>query len=147
MKRLTIIIIVLVGGIVLTTIAAADDVDDVKAAVLAVDDAFKTKDVDAIARYMHPDHSRFLAGGLLIEGFNKEGLKALFDSGLQVDIVSRHLGVKIYGNTAVVTGYNEGTVTLPGGNVDSFTRRFSEIWIKQEGQWKRVHIHSSQLTP
>ncbi len=147
MKRLTIVMMVLVGGIVLTTVATADDIDDVKAAVLAVDDAFKTKDVDAIARYMHPDHSRFFAGGLLIEGFSKEPLKAFFDAGGEVDLVSRHLGVKIYGNTAVVTGYNEGTVTSPDGNVDSFTLRFSEIWIKQEGQWKRVHIHSSQLIP
>jgi ketosteroid isomerase-like protein len=119
----------LVAGMVLTTTATADDVDDVKAAVLAVDAAYNSGDVDAIARYMHSEHSRFPAGGLLSNGFNKEALKASFDAGLKLDIAARHLGVKIYGSTAVATGYTEGTATS-----------------KQGGKWKRVHIHSSPVT-
>ncbi len=146
MRQLIAILVILVGGLVLTTAAKADDVDDVKAAVLAVDAAFKTGDVDAIAQYMHPEHSRFLPGQLLLEGFSKDGLKALFDSGLKVDLETRHLNVKIYGNTAVATGYNVGTVTLPDGAVNQPTNRFTEVWIKQEGKWKRVHLHSSPLT-
>ena len=83
MRQLIAILIILVGGLVLTTTAKAGDVDDVKAAVLAVDAAYNSGDVEAIAQYMHSEHSRFPAGGLLSEGFDKEALKASFDAGLE----------------------------------------------------------------
>ena len=146
MRQLITILMILVGGLVLTTAAKADDVDDVKAAVLAVDAAYNSGDVDAIAQYMHSEHSRFPPGGLLVEGFDKERLKADFDAGFKLDITARHLGVKIYGNTAVATGYIEGRVTLPDGTINQPRSRFTEVWIKQRGNWKRVHIHSSPLT-
>ncbi len=146
MRQLIVMLMMLVAGMVLTTTATADDVDDVKAAVLAVDAAYNSGDVDAIAQYMHSEHSRFQAGGLLSEGFDKEALKALFDAGLKVDIAARHLGVKIYGSSAVATGYTEGTVTLPDGTVNQRRSRFTEVWTKQGGKWKRVHIHSSPVT-
>jgi len=146
MKLLVALLIILVWGLVLTTAANADDVDDVKAAVLAVDAAFNTGDVDAFAQYMHPEHSSFFPGELLLEGFSKDRLKALFDSGLKFDLETRHLNVKIYGNTAVATGYNVGTITLPDGTINQLTNRFTEVWIKQQGKWKRVHIHASPLT-
>ena len=100
----------------------------------------------AIAQYFHSEHSRFHAEGLLVEGFDKERLKANFDAGLKLDITARHLGVKIYGNTAVATGYIEGRITLPDGIINETRARFTEVWIKQGGKWKRVHIHSSPLT-
>jgi ketosteroid isomerase-like protein len=147
MRQLITILMILVGSLVLTTAAKADDVDDVKAAVLAVDAAYNSGDVDAIAQYMHSEHSQFPPGtGLLVEGFDKERLKADFDAGFSLDITARHLGVKIYGNTAVVTGYIEGRVTMPGGAINQPRSRFTEVWIKQGGKWKRVHIHSSPLT-
>ena len=147
MRQLITILMILVGSLVLTTAAKADDVDDVKAAVLAVDDAYNRGDVDAIAQYMHSEHSRFPGGeGLLVEGFDKERLKADFDAGFKLDITARHLGVKIYDNTAIATGYTEGSVTLADGTTNQIRSRFTEVWMKQGGKWKRVHIHSSPLT-
>ena len=146
MRQLIAILILLVGGLVLTTTAMADDVDDVKAAVLAVDAAYNSGDVEAIAQYMHSEHSRFQGGGLLVEGFDKEGIKANFEAGLKLNIAARHLDVKIYGSTAVATGYTEGTATSPDGTVNQIRSRFTEVWTKQGGKWKRVHIHSSQVT-
>jgi ketosteroid isomerase-like protein len=138
-------------GMVLTTIAVADDADDVRAGVLGLDAAFMAGDVDAVAKYMHPEYTMFLfpgevRGELLIEGFSKDRLKALFDAGMKVDIETRHLSVKIFGITAVVTSYAAGTVTLPNGTVKQNTRRVTEIWVKEKGQWLRVHIHESPLT-
>ena len=146
MRQLIAISMILVVGLVLTTAAMAGDVDDVKAAVLAVDAAYNSGDVDAIAQYMHSEHSRFPAGGLLTEGFDKEGLKASFDAGFKLDIAARHLDVKIYGSTAVATGYTEGTATSQDGTVNQIRGRFTEVWTKQGGNWKRVHIHSSPVT-
>jgi len=141
------IVILMIGSLVLTTAAIADDVDDVKAAVLAVDDAYNRGDVEIIAQYLLSEHSRFPAEGLLVEGFTKEDLKAAFNAGLKLAITARHLDVKIYGNTAIATGYIEGSITLPGGGIfEDIRQRFTEVWIKQGDNWKRVHIHSSPLT-
>jgi len=51
----------------------------------------------------------------------------------------KHFDVKVYGNAAVVAGYQEGSVNL--SSVQG-TRRVSEFWINQ-GEWKRVHRHVS----
>jgi ketosteroid isomerase-like protein len=107
--------------------------------------AYNRGDVDAIAQCMHSEHSQFPDGALLVEGFDKEALKASFDAGLKFDIATRDLSVKIYGSTAVATGYTEGTATLPDGTVNQIRARFTEVWTKQGGKWKRVHIHSSPL--
>jgi len=140
------IVILMIGSLVLTTVATADDADDVKAAQLALIAALNEGDVEIIAQYLLSEHSRFPAEGLLVEGFTKEDLKAAFNAGLKLAITARHLDVKIYGNTAIATGYIEGSITLPGGIFEEIRQRFTEVWIKQGDNWKRVHIHSSPLT-
>jgi ketosteroid isomerase-like protein len=134
----------------LATPARAGDAEDITAAVLAVDAAYNSGNAEIVAQYLHPDHTRFPSpgvqgAGLLAEGFEKEQLKARFKAGLEVDITTRHLAVDLYGNTAIVTGYNEGTITQPGGTVVREVARFTEVWIKEGGKWLRVHIHSSPL--
>ena len=149
MKRVIAVAMVLVGGLVLSTIAIADDAADVKAASQALDAAFENKDMAVILGYMHPERSRYgSGGGLLWEGFRGDGLKAAFDAGLKIDNGTiRHLTVKIYGNTGVVTGYRGINVTLANGTTFRGTDRISEVWIKQQGKWKLIHSHSSQLDP
>ncbi len=147
MKQATIILGAVLLCAVLTSGAVAGDADDVRAAVLRVDDAFMSGNVDIIAQHFHPQHSRFFPTGLLIEGFSKDALKGLYEAGLKVELNSRHLDVKVFGSTAVATGYNEGTITFPDGTIDNSTTRFSEVWVKDGNEWKRVHIHASPLTP
>ena len=59
----------------------------------------------------------------------------------------RHIDVRVYGNAAVVSGYKTGSITWPSGNKTAGNIRFSEVWIKQGGQWKTVHGHASPLEP
>ena len=147
MKRLIAILMLLSGGMVLTNVAAADDAADVKAAWLDLNAAFNAGDVDTIAQYIHPDASIFVSRGrLLREGFNKDRFKALIDDGLKFDRWVRHLSVKVYGNTAVVTGYHKGFITGTSGTISRGATRFSEVWIKQKGKWMSVHRHASFLT-
>jgi hypothetical protein len=77
---------------------------------------------------------------------NKKLIQARYDSGWKLNLVIRHLDVKVYGNAAVVTAYVDGPVTY-GGTTLRGTRRETQVWIKQSGQWKRVHLHQSQLEP
>lgn len=149
MKRVLGILMVLMGCTILTTGAVADDVDDVKAAVLAMDAALRAGDADAFGQYMHPEQTAFVPGEPLIEGLSKDppySFKFLFFEETKVDVETRHLSVKIYGNTAVVTGYKVGMVASFAG-ITQVNNQFTEVWIKQEGKWKRVHSHESPLTP
>ncbi len=144
MKRFLAILTILVVGTALTIAANPDDVNDIKMVVQAVYSALKAKDAGAIAQYMHPQHSQFLPGEPLTEGFDQEHLKAFLGSEVKVDLETRHLGVKIYGNTAIVTGYEVGTVWTFGG-ITKVTNQLTQVWIKQEGKWKQVHSHASPL--
>ena len=57
----------------------------------------------------------------------------------------RHVTVKTYGNTAVVTGYKWFNIALADGSIIRGTVRVSDIWTKQQGKWKVVHSHDSPL--
>ena len=145
MKRLTAIIMILVGGVVLTTVAYADDKADVKAAQAALAAAWNAGDADAVAQYRLPESSGFFAGGGLLDKFDKNKIKAAFDSGLKLNIQYRHIDVKVYDNAAVVTGYETGMVTFADGTTIKGPRRLSSVWIKQKGRWKQAHVHISMI--
>ncbi len=123
MKRLFSILIVFVSGMFLATVVEADDAADVRAAVMGLNAARNEGNVDALAKYIHPERSIFYYGGaLLSEGFDKNGFKAEVDAGLKFDWVISHLGVKVYGDAAIVTGYNVGTITSPDGTAQQGSR-------------------------
>ncbi len=66
----------LVAGMFLTTAALADDVDDVKAAVLGYFAALSAGDANAQARYHMPEYSSFGPGGGLGQSDNGQGATA-----------------------------------------------------------------------
>lgn len=148
MKKLVIILLIFVCSFALTTIVSANDTEDVKAAVLAVDEAFSNADVKKIIKYLHPESSIFPTdGGLLRSVYTEDELNTWFESGFKFDSQARHINIKFYGNTSVVTYYTVEETTQPDGSATQSTVRATEIWIKQKGNWMRVHIHSSLLTP
>ena len=147
MKRLIAITTVLVVGLFFATVATADDVDDVKAAQLALVAALNEGDVEAHGQHVLSEANGFFSdGGLLAEVWRGEQMQAAIDAGFKVDIQLRHLDAKVYDNTAVVTGYLTGVITLPNGTTHKGPRRFSAVWIKQAGQWKQIHLHVSFIT-
>ncbi len=146
MKALTTLLVV---GMFLTTVAMADDVDDVKAAVERYVAALNAGDANVYVQSRMPEYSVF-AGGGLIEKFHsleeqRNGFQASVDSGVRRNRQLRHLDVKIYGNAAIVTGYMTGTTTTPDGTTQSLSSQRTGVWIKQGGQWKEAHRHSSPL--
>ncbi len=147
MKRLTAVLMVFVPSMVLTSVAAAQDVEAIKAAQLAHFAAFNAGDADAVAQYVLPERSHFqgISGEFLVEGFDKNSLKASFDAGLTFNRQLRHLEVKVYGDAAVVTGYWTGTISFPDGTTGQGPMRHSAVWIKKGGQWKLAHRHNSPL--
>ncbi len=150
MKRLTAVLMVFVPSMVLTSAAAAQDVEAIKAATLEHFAAFNAGDAAAHVRHHLPEWTGFEPdGGLLEESSSLEdqenSLQADFDAGLKFNLQLRHLKVKVYGNTAVVTGYVVGTVTSPDGGTQQVTDRRTAVLIKQRGQWREVHSHNSHM--
>ncbi len=137
MKALTTLCVV---GMFLTTVAMADDVDDVKAAVQKYITALNTGDANAYVQSRTPEYSSFGGGGLVERYHSLEEQRSRFqgniNSGVQFNLQIRHLDVRVYGNAAIVTGY-----TVAGNTANQRT----SVWIKQGGQWKQAHRHTSPL--
>ena len=148
MRALTTLLVV---GMFATPVAMADDVDDVKAALQSYFDAINSGNAAAMIQHRMPEYSIF-AGGELISRFHsleeqRNNFQNTVDSGAKRNLQVRHIEVKIYGNAAVVTGYLTGTNTAPDGTVNQQRQQRTGVWIKQGGQWKEVHRHSSPLLP
>jgi len=149
MKALTTLLVV---GMFATAVAMADDVDDVKAAEVNYYAAMNSGDAHGWAQSrLSEESTRFGPGGELLEVFGsleeqEQNRKAEVDAGLRYNLRARHQDIRVYGNTAVVTLYGAGTVTLPSGNNTQVNNRITRVWGKQGGQWKMVHAHLSPLT-
>ncbi len=148
MKTLTTLFLVCMFA---TSATIADDVDDVKAAVQSYFDAINSGNGAAVARHRIPEYSVFAGGGLLDRSSStaeqRDEFQALTDGGRKLNLRIQHMDVRVYGNTAVVTGYLMGTNTTPDGTVLQSRQQRTGVWVKQGGQWKEVHRHAAQLFP
>ena len=148
MKALTTLLVV---GMFLTTVAMADDVDDVKAAVLRHYAALNAGDANALIQLQLAGNTTFgTDNGLLERSDSLEELRktrqAEFDAGLKYNLQARHIDVRVYGNlTAVTTHYGVGTITQPNGTTGQVNNRITRVWVKQGGQWNMAHQHLSPL--
>ncbi len=147
MKALPTLVVV---GMFLTTVAMADDVDDVKAAVQGYFAALSAGG-SSVMQYRIPERSSFGgSGGLLSRPTSsleeqKSALEAQVRAGVKRNYQITHMEVRVYGNTAVVTGYLTGTRTESNGTVSQRRDRRTGVFVKLGGQWKEVHHHQSPL--
>ena len=142
--------VILVVGMFLTTVAVADDADDVKEQVLDFFAAANAGDTEAVYQHHMPEHSSFGRGdGLLSRTTSLEEQKRAFqasvDAGVKRNYQLKHLEVRVYGDTAVVTFYLTGPRTEPDGTTLHMNHRRTGVWIRQGRLWKEVHSHQSPL--
>ncbi len=149
MKTLTTLLVI---GMFLTTVAIADDVDDVKAAMERYFAALNAGDAETVFQYRIAERNFFAPGGgfLFTPTSSLEEQKKSFqnqvNAGRKRNFQLRHMEVKVYGNTAIVTSYMVGTSESPNGTTNIITgRRRTGVMIKQGGQWKEAHYHQSPL--
>ncbi len=144
MKSLATLFVV---GMFATAVALAGDVDDVKAAEDNYYAAMNSGNAHGWAQSrLSAESTRFGPGGGLLEVFGsleeqEQIRKAEFDAGLKYNLRARHLDIRVYGNTAVVTLYGVGAA----GNNAQVNNRITRVWVKQGGQWKMVHAHLSPV--
>ncbi len=130
-----------------TSVAAAQE-DAVRRAMLETIAAWTNGDFDKFAQSYHPETRGFLfGGGLLARGFNRAALEAAYEAGFRATMVLRDIDIKVFGNIAVAVAYADGSLTLPGGEVQEGSWRYSETRVLDGGSWKIVQYHFSELTP
>ncbi len=134
----------------LVTAALADDAEDVKEQVLDYFAAANAGDTEAVYQHHMPEHSKFSrVDGLLSRTTSLEEQKRAFqasvDAGVKRIYQLKHLEVRVYGDTAVVTCYLTGPRTEPDGTTLHMHHRRTGVWIRQGRVWKEVHSHLSPL--
>lgn len=119
---------------------------DVRADVSATLSALATGDGTTFVDFFHDDvRGFFVDGSSLIEGISVLAFRAAYLTGLRTNLVMRDLNVRVYGNTAVSGALLGGSVTLPGGAMRSVTWRYSDTRVLENGRWKVVQYHISQV--
>ena len=148
MKKLNLVIIL---GLILSasTSAMADDVADVKSAMEKHFVTFKAGDAAGHIAHHKAGNSSFGAegGALTVNNSLEEEtaeLQATFDEGYKFDFQLVDLDIAVYGDTAVVTSLQTGTVTMPDGTTEKVKNRRTAVVVRDGSEWKEVHNHISE---
>jgi len=128
----------------------ADDADDVEAVVREHFTTINAGNQDAHFQQHHTaQYQRYSVGGLgrYFESIEEqqEQIQTTFDLGSKYNLGIRDLRETICGDSALATCYLVGSILRPDGNTVQRRARWSSMLIKQSGQWKAVHAHSSPL--
>ena len=61
-------------------------------------------------------------------------------------VAVKEMKIRVYGDTAVVTGRFFGRGQYKGASLDE-RQRFTSLWIKRSGRWQGISEHGSKLSP
>src|SRR6185503_19390429 len=108
---------------------------------------YNSSNVDQIEKRLAPQQNRFQGeGGFLISSIDPSELKTAFQAGFKVNMEVHNLEAAVYGDSAVTTFLARTVITPPNGpQRTEGPWRTSQFWNKQDGAWKLVHSHQSQL--
>ena len=147
-SRCVILVFCLISSLARGSVRAqeADVGAHVRADVSETLSALAAGDANTFVDFFHDDaRGFFVDGSTMIEGISVLAFRAAYLTGLRTNVVMSDLNVKVYGNTAVSGALLGGSVTLPGGAVMEGTWRYSDTRVLEEGTWKVVQYHISQL--
>ena len=144
MIKLKVILAAVALAAPLSTAAAQEA--KVQAAVEATLAAWNAGDLAGVAaHYAEETRGFFLDGGVLLRGFNLPALQAAYAAGFRASFTARDVDVRVLGNVAVAAAYLDGSLTLPGGDAQEGTWRYTETRVNEEGRWLVVQYHFSPL--
>jgi uncharacterized protein (TIGR02246 family) len=120
-------------------------VEETKREVLQVNEAMskaiRSKDTDALARILCDD---FVYTNQTGELLTKAQMLANIRSGKLTTVQQRYenLVPHVFGNTVVLTGTSKTTLVYAGQRSDG-PRRFTRVYVKQDGEWRVAAQHVS----
>jgi uncharacterized protein (TIGR02246 family) len=106
-------------------------------------DAWVKHDVQAYARLLADDYiSTDWDGVVANTAQDLESLKS--DKNTTTSLVAEDFKVRVYGDAAVVT-FRMISKSKVEGKEKTVQRRFTDTWIKRDGRWQCVAVHSSNM--
>ena len=60
--------------------------------------------------------------------------------------VGENIGVRVYGDTAVVTGRFLGKGRFKEKDLNE-DQRFTSVWVKRDGRWQAISEHATNMPP
>ena len=109
----------------------------------AWDKAIVAKDAAAVAANVAPDFTQIESGGAVIG--RDEFVKDLLDPALRIDPYKvEDFGVRVYGDTALLTGRIRMTGSAEGKPFSSHFR-YIDVYVKRDGAWKVVSIQITRM--
>lgn len=125
---------------------AAGQEAEVRQAVSETLAAWRSGDFERFATFYHADaRGFFLDGGALLEGFNVAALQVAYNTGFRADLELGEMTVRVLGDVALTAALLEGVLTLPDGSSMPGTWRYSETRVQEDGTWKIVQYHFSEM--
>lgn len=123
--------------------------EDIREVMNLAFDLYNQKNVEQFLECFARDFSNFyIDNSLLSEGrIDADSLRALYDGGMTPALDQRHMAVRVFGDTALVTGYVTGSITGPEGAKTQGPWRFTALLVKANGRWQIMHNHWSLLAP
>jgi ketosteroid isomerase-like protein len=146
--RVPITIIILtfcILGVSIGPVAAQEE--EVRAAMVESLAAWSAGDFQRLGTFFAEQTRGYMLGGtILVTGFNPQALEAAVSAGFSFDIEPREIDILMAGETvAVAVAMVEGTITLPGGELQQGPWQYSETRILQDGQWRVIQYHFSPV--
>lgn len=147
MRSRCVVFVFCVMSFLATGSAAAQEVA-VRAAVSQTLAALNAGEATTLANFFHDDvRGFFVDGSTMIEGFSLLALRAAYLTGLRTNVTMSDLKVTVHSNVAVAGALLQGTVTMPaGGATVSGAWRYSDTRVLDEGTWKIIQYHISQIS-
>ena len=128
--------------------ARGEDTKDAKAELTALvtktAELLNRNDVDGFVASLSPDWKLVTTEGAVM---NREQVVALLKGG-KIRFTSYRVGdldVRVFGDAAVVIGRNESALQVEESSVHG-KDRFTDLFVRRDGQWRCVSTHSSRLT-
>jgi ketosteroid isomerase-like protein len=115
-------------------------------------DAFVKADTVMLRSMLADDYVHTNANGGVLDktrwlAFAKNRHEDLKSEKVRIDTYRNDdLRVRVYGNTAVVTGLNT-TIGYRDGKEWKLNLRITNVWVKRHGRWQRVAFHDSNVAP
>jgi len=121
-------------------VAIASDADaaaEIRALELAHNDAIARGDVATVARMTADDFTFITQRGFLID--REHMLSGLAHGAFAYEYRQLYdLKIRVYGDSAVVTGLSLHTEQLKNGKESSDANRYTRVYVRQNGRWLAV---------
>ena len=141
---LCVILAALMAGCTTTPTAKPDStIQLLTAQADAWDQAIVAKNAAAVAANVASDFTQIESGGAVVG--RDEFVKDLLDPSLRIDPYKvEDFGVRVYGDTALLTGRIRMTGSAEGKPFSSHFR-YIDVYVKRDGAWKVVSIQITRM--